>query len=277
MANKGGDDEHKMLFDIRGRRKNVVKVVYAILALLMGASLILFLGPGVFGVGGPGDAGNPAEASEERAERLEVKLKKEPDNPDLLLALTRAQISAGTSLAEQNPETGEIAITTEARQQWEKASESWSEYLEATDEPTAGAAQLMANTLFSLAQTSRSSREAKVNIEAAVDAQQIVADDRPSIGALSTLSLYKLFEFDYAGAEADNEAAKKLASSKFQEKQLDNQFKEITKNAKAFEETLEKEKKLNEEAKEGAAGTEGEQQNPLGGALGPSGGTTLGE
>ena len=34
-----------MLFDIRGRRKHVVRVVYAILALLMGASLFLVVGP----------------------------------------------------------------------------------------------------------------------------------------------------------------------------------------------------------------------------------------
>ena len=34
-----------MVFDIRGRRKHVVKVVYAILALLMGASLFLVVGP----------------------------------------------------------------------------------------------------------------------------------------------------------------------------------------------------------------------------------------
>ena len=39
------DGERRMLFDIRGRRKHVVKVVYAILALLMGASLFLVVGP----------------------------------------------------------------------------------------------------------------------------------------------------------------------------------------------------------------------------------------
>ena len=39
------DGERRMLFDIRGRRKHVVRVVYAILALLMGASLFLVVGP----------------------------------------------------------------------------------------------------------------------------------------------------------------------------------------------------------------------------------------
>ena len=39
------DGERRMLFDIRGRRKHVVRVVYAILAILMGASLFLVVGP----------------------------------------------------------------------------------------------------------------------------------------------------------------------------------------------------------------------------------------
>ena len=39
------DGERRMLFDIRGRRKNVVKVVYGILAVMMGASLFLVVGP----------------------------------------------------------------------------------------------------------------------------------------------------------------------------------------------------------------------------------------
>ena len=43
----GGKDQRRMVFDIRGRRKNVVKVVYAALAILMGASLILVAGPGI--------------------------------------------------------------------------------------------------------------------------------------------------------------------------------------------------------------------------------------
>ena len=39
-----GSNEHRMVFDIRGRRRHVVKVVYAILAILMAASLFLVTG-----------------------------------------------------------------------------------------------------------------------------------------------------------------------------------------------------------------------------------------
>ena len=39
-----GPDEHRMVFDIRGRRRHVVKFVYAILAILMALSLFLVTG-----------------------------------------------------------------------------------------------------------------------------------------------------------------------------------------------------------------------------------------
>ena len=51
-----------MLFDIRGRRKHVVRVVYAILALLMGASLFLVVGP--FSIGSLVGNGGATDASQ---------------------------------------------------------------------------------------------------------------------------------------------------------------------------------------------------------------------
>jgi hypothetical protein len=277
---KGDKDEHKMLFDIRGKRRNVVKVVYGVLALLMGLSLLLVAGPLPFGdIFGAQDATEEArEQFEDQAKRIEVKLAKDPQNPDLLLSLTRAHVSAGSSLAETNPETGEVALTVDARDEYEQASSVWSEYLKATDEPTLGAAQLMANTLFSLAQTSRSSAEAESNIKAAAEAQKIVADQRPSINSLSTFGLYTLYTFDYAGAKQANEEAKKFATSKFQREQLDKQYEEIRKQAKGFEKQLQEEEQLQKAAQEGQGGGQsgGGQplQNPFGSGLG---GTTLSE
>src|SRR3954467_15872818 len=95
-----GGNEHSMVFDIRGRRKHVVKVVYAILAILMGASLFLVVGP----VNTPSlfnstsSSGEAAKPYEEQAERLEAKLRKEPADSQLLLGLTRAPAASGNSL-----------------------------------------------------------------------------------------------------------------------------------------------------------------------------------
>jgi hypothetical protein len=256
------DDERRMLFDIRGRRRNVVKVVYAILALLMGASLILLAGPGIFGGGGGGgNSGEAAKQLEEQAERIEHKLAKAPNDPDLQLSLMRARISAANAQSEVSA-TGEALLTVESREEFEKASAAWSDYLKASDEPTAGAAQLITPALFSLAQTSRSYNEALDNITAAAESQKIVAQQRPSLGSLSTLALYTLFTGDYKAAEKAQAEAAKFANTKQERESLDKQLAEVKKNAQTFQKEVAEAEKA--EQKAGAAGGAEALQNPLG-------------
>jgi hypothetical protein len=254
MAKKSG--ERRMVFDTGGRRRNVVKVVYAILAVLMGLSLLLVVGPAplqsIFGV--DNSVSSAADQFEEQAERVEAKLKRDPEDQDLLLTLTRAQINAGNALVESDPETGEIAYTTESREQLLKASETWSKYLKAAD------------ALFSLAQISRSGGEAEANVRAAAQAQAIVAKQRPSLGSLSTLAIYRLYSFDYDGAKAAEKEASKYTNTKAERENLGNELEQIDKRARSFEKQLakiEKEaKKARAEGKPGVANPLGES-NPL--------------
>lgn len=263
---KRGNDEHKMLFDLQGRRRNVVKVVYAILALLMAASLLLVVGPVSIGnLFSANDAVNAAaDQLKEQAQRLERKAAKEPQNTDLLASLTRAQVNAGNAMAQQDPSTGAVELTPEAHQQLEKASATWDKYLKATDEPAPSLAQIMSSTFFGLAQNSRTGPEAEANLKAAAEAQQILADQRPSLNSLSVLALYRLYNFEYAEAKKVNEEAKKFANTKFQREQLENQFEEVEKNAKQFQKQL----KASKNASKGA-GKES-LENPAGGILGGS-------
>ena len=263
------DDERRMVFDIRGRRKNVVKVVYGVLALLMGASLFLVVGPAPLSdLFGTKDAVNSAAIQlEEQAERIEHKLVKNPDDPALLLNLTRARISAGNSLAVINPETGGAEITPEGRVQLLKASSNWSEYLKATDEPSAGGAQLVAPALYTLAQISRSGAEAEANVRAAAAAQQLVADQRPSLGSLSTLAIYRYFSFDFAGAKKARNEAAKHANTKFERENLGNELDEISKRAHEFQKQLAEFNKA----------TKGQGKESLKNPLGGLGGSTLTE
>ena len=268
-----------MLFDLqRGRRKTAVKVVYAVLAVLMGASLFLVVGPlnigEIFNSNSSG-AGDVAKPYEEQAERLEAKLKKDPENPQLLVALTRAQVTAGNSLLSLEPDEEDL---TNALQQYKLASSSWSEYLDSTDEPNAGAAQLVAPALLSLAERSRTYTEAQRNIEAATEAQQIVAEQRPTLNSFSTLALYTYFTGDFKAAEAAQAKAAKLTRAKFEREQLDKQMEEVKKNATNFQ----KERKQAEAAEKAAAkGNKGNPEalqpptNPLGSSFGA--GSTLGE
>src|SRR6476620_10779705 len=94
--------ERRMLFDIRGRRKHVIRVVYAILALLMGASLFLVVGPVNIGalIGNNTSTTNNAAVFDEEAERVEHRLRAHPEDPGILLSLTRARINAGRASSE---------------------------------------------------------------------------------------------------------------------------------------------------------------------------------
>jgi hypothetical protein len=265
-----GGNEHRMVFDIRGKRRHVVKVVYAILALLMGASLFLVTGAvnlgSLFGTTNGGTS-NGAAVLEEQAERFEHKLVKSPEDPDLLLGLTNARINAANSLAEQNPETGEIQLTTDSRHQLELASANWSEYLKATDEPSAGGAQKVAPALFSLAQISQSLPEAEANIRAAAKAQGIVAQQRPNLNSLSTLSLYKYYSLDFAGAKKAEAEARTFTHSKFEREKLETQLQEISKTSHKIQ------KQLQEASKASTGAGKESLENPLGGL----GGTGLSE
>jgi hypothetical protein len=259
MAERG---ERRMVFDIRGRRKHVVRVVYAILALLMGASLFLVVGPVNIGglLGNGSSTSNAASLFEEQATATERKLKKSPEDPSLLLSLTRIRISAANALTEVDPATGQPTTTPEARDQLEKAGEAWSRYLkQAGSNPSPSAAQLSAGALFRLAESSTTGPEAEANIKAAAQAQQIFAEAQPSLGAVSTLAIYNYFAFDFAGGDKEGKRAQSLAGSKAQKKEVEEQLAEIRKRAKSFQ------KQVKASAKAAKGSGKEALENPLGG------------
>lgn len=275
---QGGND-HRMVFDIRGRRKHVVKVVYAILAVLMGASLFLVVGPlnigELFNSSSTSGGGEIAKPYEEQAERLETKLKKTPEAEQLLVGLTRARVTAGNSLLSSEPDEEDL---TKALQQYQLASSSWSEYLDATDEPNAGTAQLVAPALLSLAERSRTYDQAQRNIEAASEAQGFVAKQRPTLNSYSTLALYTYFTGDYKAAEAAQAKAAKLTRAKSEREQLDKQMEEVKKNAEKFQQERKRAAAAEKAAAKSNKGNPESLQspsNPLGGTFGT--GTGLGE
>jgi hypothetical protein len=263
-----GDGERRMVFDIRGKRRHVVKFVYAILALLMGASLFLVVGP--VNIASLFESSNNVSTAtkqfEEQSARIQHKLKQDPEDADLLLALTRARINAGNSLVATNSETGAIEYTPESRLQLEKASEAWAQYLKATEEPSSGGAQLVAQAQFSLAQTSSTGPEIEANIKAAAAAQQLVAEARPSLGSLSTLAIYRYFAFDYKGAEEARKKAATFANTKFERENLGNELDSTKKRAQELQKQLakaEKEAKKAQAKGEPSLGKPLSESNPL--------------
>lgn len=267
----GKKKENQMLFDLRGgRRGKVVKVVYAVLAVLMGLSLFLVIGG--FNIAelfnSSSGSGEAAKAYEEQAERIEAKLVKDPAEPELLKSLTRAQINAGNAQVTVEP-NGERRVPTDAAQEYQKAYQSWSEYLKATKEPDVGLALLVAPMILQLAELATTYPQADTRIESAVEAQKIVTELRPSVNAWTTLAFYAYFT-DPETAEKARTEAKKLASSKSEREAIDKQLDEFQKNSNRYrKEKADAEKQAAKEAAGGGAGEAGgvapSGENPLGG------------
>jgi hypothetical protein len=267
-----GSNEHRMVFDIRGRRRHVVKVVYAILAILMAASL--FLVTGALNIGsilGTNSSGESATQSlEEQATRIEAKLAKTPEDEDVLLNLTRTRINIANTMITNSAGKSEAEVVEEVKHELALASEDWSKYQQATTEPSAGLAVQVSPGLFQLAELSSNGEEAMENVKAATEAQKIVAEARPSLNSLSTLSIYQLFAQEYKPAGATLAEAKKFAGTKFERESLENKFEEVEKNAKEFGKGLQAEKAAAQSSKAGGKEALENPLNPLGG------GTSLG-
>lgn len=228
--------ERRLVFDTRGKRKHVVRVVYAILALLMGGSLFLVTGGLNLGslLGNTGSAGSASKLFEEQAERVEGRLAKDPTNEQLLLALTRARINSGNSQIEVVSETEAPTVGPEARKELEAGYEAWTSYLKQAKEPSPTAAQLVAGTFFKLAESSTSVVEAEENIAKATKAQKVAAEQSPNVGSLSTLAIFQYYNGEYAGGEKTAKQAAAKSSSKAEATSIDKQLAEFRKRSQGF-------------------------------------------
>jgi hypothetical protein len=263
-----GSNEHRMVFDIRGRRRHVVKVVYAILALLMVASLFLVTGAiNISSILGTASTSESAVSSfEKQAENIEAKLVKSPGDEDLLASLTRTRINTANSMT-TNGALESQSGAEEVKHQLALASEGWSKYESAASEPSPGLAIQAAPALFQLAEFSSTSEEALENVKAGTEAQEIVTAARPSLNSWSTLAFYALFTQNYKAAEEAKEEAVKFANTKFERESFENKYEEVEKNAKEFGKGLQSEKA----SKSKSAGKES-LENPIQGL----GGSALG-
>jgi hypothetical protein len=261
-------DEHRMVFDIRGRRRHVVKFVYAILAILMFGSLFLVTGAinigSIFGSTSSGESA--AQSFEKQAERIETKLAKSPGDEDLMASLTRTRINVANAMI-TNGKGESAGGAEEIKTQLALVSEGWSKYKATASEPSAGLAIQVAPALFQLAEISSNSEEALENVKGATEAQQVVANQRNDLNSWSTLAFYALFTQNYKLAEEAKEKSVAFANTKFERESFENKYDEVEKNAKKFGEQL----KVEKASKSKAAGKES-LEHPIQ----RLGGTTLG-
>jgi hypothetical protein len=216
---------------------------------------------------GSNNEANPnTEIFNEQIERTEQRLRKDPNNEDILISLTRTRINAGRANSEIDPTTGEATVTVRARTEYEKANDAWTRYLKvAKGEPNPSLASLVAGTAFLLAQNSKTYSEAIEYLGAAADAARFAAQARPSIGAWTTLAAYAYLSGDKAtGAEAGRKATA-LARTKSEKKSIEKQLAAFEKQSKEIQKA-----KVEAEKAEKGRGKEA-LENPLGGLGGGSG------
>ena len=250
-----------MLFDLRGKRRRMVQVVYAVLAALF---LISFVGFGIgsdvsggifdaLGVGG-GDTSSSNPQYESQIESAEQKLDQNPKDEDALLELARVHFLAGQDSVEQDPETGQPVVTEEARVQFDESARAWERYLKLESRnPDANVAGLVVQAYVLLN-----------DAEGAAEAQQIVADARPSQGAYSNLALYLYVGGDFEGGDAAAQRAVAEAEGS-QKASVRRQLDRIAQEAKKLEQQQQK------QAQKAPPG-----QNPLEAPLGGLGGGGVG-
>ena len=176
-----------MLFDLRGKgRRRTIKVIYVGLAFLMGGGLVL-LGIGS-DVGGGGllnaITGTPSTDTGEKRYRKQAAdaaaaTKRNPQDPKAWRDLTRARIQVASSGNRLDPNTGEY--NEDGKTRLKLAVSSWEKYLELDDPDTeekASLASRMVQTFVALGDFTQAAR-----------AQEIIAEDRKSVGAYSQLAV----------------------------------------------------------------------------------------
>jgi hypothetical protein len=258
-----------VLFDLQspGRRR-IIKVVYAMLAILLAVGLVGF-GIGSDATGGLseifGGSGSTDTGFEDEIEDREEQAQQNPKDPKPQLELVTLYLQQGNQQLEVDEATQATVVTADAAESFNQAADAWAAYLKLKPpKPDSGAALQLAGTHFLLAQNSTTAAEARTQVENAAEAQQIAADADPARGNLGNLALYLYFAGRFA--EGDQAAAQSVAETpQAEQKQAEKQFEALKKQAEAFEKAFQKEQK------QGAAP---EGQNPLGGAGGALGGGT---
>lgn len=272
-----------MLFDLQSPgRRNVIRVVYALLAVLLGGGLIFFgiggSGGGLLsdaGGGGGGDGGNPFE---DQISDAEARLQQNPQDTAALAELVQLHYQAGSNQIEVDQDSGAQSLTEEGEQQLQQSADSWDRYLKLTEKggqpPATGVSSIavqtfsvLADASFSQALSSTSGTDALDSVNDAVtswtdaaEAQRILADAQPAGQAYANLAFFLYRSGDIAGgdqaaAQAVQEAApNERASIGQQLKQTKTQGEQLTQAIAQ----LEKQQQQTTQATGGASGA-----NPL--------------
>jgi hypothetical protein len=252
-----------VLFDLRGKRRRVVQVVYGLLAASFLIGFVFFgvgTGGGVGSISdllGGGSGGSTSTQFDDQIDTANARLKKDPKDAAALLKLAENEWFKAKSGVEQDPTTGQITgISDEAHADLGQSADAWARYLKVNKgKPDAGVATEMVQVYGLLN-----------DADGAAKAQRIVAEQTPSQNSYGNLALYLYFAGDIAGGDAAANKALGLAP-KIQGKQLKTQLDQIRERAvKAKKQAAKAQKKAQKNAPSGTPPGTSPLQSPFGGA-----------
>ena len=171
-----------MLFDLTGKRKRTVQVVYLTLAILMGAGLVVFgIGSDVSGglgdLFGGGSGSNQADKTiEKKIDAAEKTLQRDPQNAPALAQVVRGHYQLAT--AEADPNTSEF--TEDAKPELQETVDAWVRYEKAVEKPDVALGRLVIQAYDGLGRLTPDQTDAKPYWTGASDAAEVVADSKPN-------------------------------------------------------------------------------------------------
>lgn len=247
-----------MLFDIRGRRKRVIQVIYVGLAVLMGGGLIFFgiggsTNGGLFdAIGLGGDSVTTDPQFDNQIERAEQTLATNPKDEKALLILARTHFLQGQTATEINDQ-GQRVPSDQTISEFQEAIDAWNKYLATKPaKPDDSVASLILQAYGAVTTADDPPAELKDEVNGAYEAAKVVADARPSLGTYLNLAATAYL----AGKTKEGDAAKKKALAEADDASSKSSLK--SQLAASVQQG-----KLVEKLISGDIPTETEQSNPL--------------
>jgi tetratricopeptide (TPR) repeat protein len=251
-----------VLFDLKGKRKRLVQVVYVSLAILFGGGLVLF------GVGGNvsgglidafrGGGSSDTSAFDDLVERAERRAATNPRSEEAWLDLVRAQFNLASSPAGSDAETGQL--TDRGQQAIVEVAQAWERYLRLDPEQVDASAASFAALAYGALQ----------EYDKAVETPLLSVKSRPSANGY-----FQLADFAYragqveAGDRAGREAVARTPRD--QRNTVRSLIKDTKKQGREFAKALEEAEKARRESGQDAEPGQSFGPLPGGGATGAGG------
>jgi tetratricopeptide (TPR) repeat protein len=237
-----------MLFDLRGKRKRVVQVVYATLAVLFAVSFVGF-GIGSDAAGGIFDAlglgsgdDSPETQFDEQIDAAEEQLSSNPKDERALAELATLKAQAGQSQLETD-EQGFPILNEDASGFFDEALGHWEEYLELKPKrPDGGVASQMIRIYTLELQSTSDLAEIEELLPGAVETAEIAAEELPSANSYATLAQLAYFAGDEKTA-ADAAEQSIAEAPKPDRQQVERLMADFERQGEQFQEQLAQQQK----------------------------------